>query len=969
MRFNSRIFGVSLILGIVAWVLDSAVDSFVFGKGSFGRLVLLDAPPEELTHRIVVLGLFVIFGSIVSNLLGRTETAEQEASRRALEESEQWFRNLAELLPEPVFEADLTFRVTYANKKAFELFGYSREDFEAGLSGLDMLAPEYREEAQTALKERLEGVDPGVVEYTAVKKDGTRFPILFHAALFRLEGRPIGVRGIIVDITKQKAAEEIVRETERRFRSIVESSPMGVFLYQLEPDDRLVFAAANPAASEILGVDATGFIGQTIEEAFPPLAETEIPGRYREAAKNGTPWHTLQVNYDHGDISGAFEVSAFQTGPNEVAVMFLDITERRRAEEAVRASEERLRLATRSGRIGVWEYEFEEDRLQWDDLMYRLHGSPRFDPADGIQRWRDCVHPHDLERAEGEFMAALPPDGPPFDTEFRIRRLDDGETRYIRGLAGIYRDQDGKAVKAVGTNWDITESKRHEESLRDSEERFRSVIEQLNDATYILFEGRFDLVNPRFCDLTGVSAKEAASPGFDFWDLVAPNSVPIIRKRQEQRERGEDVPGIYEFDVLHKDGHSVRVEASVTEIDYRGGTAVLGLLRDMTEQKALKEQLLLAQKMESIGRLSGGVAHDLNNLLTPIMGYGDLVMEGLSPEDNRREDVEEILKAALRARDLVRQLLAFGRQQTMEFKALDLNDMVRRFQSLLRRTIRSDIELRFRPDPNAPTIRGDQGQLEQVIMNLAVNAQDAMPDGGLLNIETTQVELDEAFVKERSGLTVGHYALLSVSDTGSGMDAETRDKIFEPFFTTKERGKGTGLGLATVYGIVKQHEGHLWVYSEPGHGTAFKVYLPLADKSAIEQVALRHEVTDLGGTETIMVVEDEAMVRGLATRVLERHGYRVLDASDPQACLDFLDGYEESLDLLLTDVVMPGMNGRELYRKVRKVFPDAKVLYMSGYSEDIVAYRGVAEEGIPFIQKPFSVQGLATRVRRVLEEG
>ena len=968
-KFNSRIFSLSLSLGILFWILDAAMETIVFRKGTFLELALTNVSAEELVHRIVVLALLLAFGRIIANVLFRTEMAEQEASRRALEESEKWFKNLAELLPESVFEADLGFRVTYANQRAFELFGYTQADFDAGLSGLDMLAPECREEAQASLSGRLEGDDPGVIEYTALKKDGSTFPILFHASLVYAEGRPVGVRGIIVDITDRKKDEEALRESERKFRNIVESSPLGVFLYQLEPDGQLVFAASNSSADEILGVDATSFIGKTIEEAFPPLAETEVPARYREAAAHGTPWHTEQINYDHGGITGAYEVSAFQTAPNEVAVMFLDITERKRAEEAVRTSEERLRLAARSGRVGVWAYEIATDHLEWDDLMFELHGVAPTTADAGIQRWRNCVHPDDLERAEGEFMAALPVGGKDFDTEFRIVRGDDGEMRHIRGLAGVSRDDEGTPVRVVGTNWDITESKRYVEALRDSESRFRSVVQQLNDATYILFEGRFDLVNSRFCDLTGVSAEEAAGPDFEFWDLVAPDSVPVIRRRLEQRERGEEVPGIYEFEVIHRAGHILQVEASVTEIDYRGGKAILGLLRDITEQKSLKEQLLLAQKMESIGRLSGGIAHDLNNLLTPIMGYGDLILEELPAKDERREDVKEILQAAVRARDLVRQLLAFGRQQTMQFQAIDLNGMVEGFQSLLKRTIRADIEIRYLPSPAKPSIRGDRGQLEQVIMNLVVNAQDAMPDGGVLTIETMEMELDGEYAMSHSGVGVGHYAMLSVSDNGEGMDSETRAKIFEPFFTTKERGRGTGLGLATVYGIIRQHEGTVGVYSEPGQGSTFKCFLPLADMSAVEQVALRNEVTELGGTETIMVVEDEDLVRNLATKVLKRHGYSVLEAGGAPACLELLGAHDGPLHLLLTDVVMPGLNGRELFGEVKNLFPEARVLYMSGYTEDFVTHRGVLDGGIAFIQKPFSVQGLVARVRRILEEG
>jgi PAS domain S-box-containing protein len=836
-KFNSRIFGLSLVLGIVFWLIDAAIETFIFHESTFARALLLDVSPQELVHRVIVLALLMAFGFIISGVLFRWEISERDAAKRVLEESEARFRALADLLPEPVFEADLDRRVTYANKRAFELFGYGPEELESGLHSFDVLVPSDRPRAEAAFKKRMEGGDPGVTEYTGVRKDGTTFPMLFHAVLAWEGDRPVGIRGVVIDITDRKRAEEGLRQSEEKFRNIVESSPMGVFLYRLEEDGRLVFLDANPAADHILGVNTSGFVGKTIEEAFPPLAETEVPDHYRRAASEGTPWQTQQLYYDHGGIRGAYEVSAFQTAPNQVAVMFLDITERKKAEDAMRASEERL----------------------------------------------------------------------------------------------------------------------------------RSVVEQLNDATYILFEGRFDLVNHRFCQLTGVTPEEAAAPGFQFWELVAPGSIPVIRKRQEQRERGEEVPGIYEFEIKHRDGHLVQVEASVTEIDYRGGRAVLGLLRDITEKKSLKQQLVMAQKLESIGRLSGGVAHDLNNLLTPIIGFGDLVLDGLSAEDENRESVQEILQAAYRARSLVRQLLAFSRRQAMDFRAVDLNRMVEGFRGLLRRAIREDIDLRFLPSPSNPVIRGDPGQLEQVIMNLAVNAQDAMPEGGTLTIETSEVELDEHYAGARPGVTPGRYAALTFTDTGAGMDADTRNHVFEPFFTTKERGKGTGLGLATVYGIVKQHDGNIWAYSEPGEGSTFKCYLPLADVPALESVARQDEVADVAGSETVMVVEDEEAVRGLAVKVLTGCGYTVHQAADGSACLEFLREFPGPLHLLLTDVVMPGMNGRELYREVAKIFPEARVLYMSGYPENIMTRRGVLDEGIPFVQKPFSVRRLAAGVRAALD--
>jgi len=778
---------------------------------------------------------------------------------------------------------------------------------------------------------------------------------------------PSGTPGAGIDTSEREEAAAALRESEGRFRSIVESAPIGVFLYGLEPDGRLVLEAVNPAASGILGVDMTGLVGKTIEEAFPPLAETEVPERYRRAAELGIEWHSEEIRYDHGEISGAFEVSAFQTAPNEVAVMFLDATERKKAEEAVRASEARLRVATRSGRVGIWEYEIATDRLEWDDLMFELHGVDPEGAGDGIQRWRDCVHPDDLDTAEAEFMASFQEGGPPFDSQFRIIRPMDGQVRHIRGMCGISRDEEGNAVRALGTNWDVTESTRAREVLLDSERRFRKVIEEMNDAAYILYDGGFDLVNPRFCELTGISPEDVEVPGFTFWDLVAPSSVPMIKERQAQRERGEEVPGIYEFEVQRPDGGVVQVEASVREIEYRDGSAVLGVLRDVTEQRSLKEQLLMAQKMESVGRLSGGVAHDLNNLLTPILGYGELVLSDIPPEGGMREPVQEIMQAALRARDLVRQLLAFGRRQAMEFQVIDLNEMIEGFQSLLRRAVQEDIEIHLNPAPFPLAIRGDRGQLEQVIMNFAVNAQDAMPDGGLLTIETDEVVLDEEYARLHAGVKPGRYAMFSFSDTGVGMDPHTVEQIFEPFFTTKERGKGTGLGLATVYGIIKQHDGNVVAYSEPGMGATFKCYFPLTQEQAKEEVRSRERPLDTSGTETIMVVEDEDTVRDLAVRVLTRQGYTVLHAGHGKACLELLAEHDGPLDLLLTDVVMPGLNGRELFEEVGDRFPGTKVLYMSGYTEDIVTHKGVLFDGTPFIQKPFAVVDLVSRVRSVLE--
>lgn len=391
-------------------------------------------------------------------------------------------------------------------------------------------------------------------------------------------------------------------------------------------------------------------------------------------------------------------------------------------------------------------------------------------------------------------------------------------------------------------------------------------------------------------------------------------------------------------------------------------------LKTEAEKEKLEEQYRQAQKMESIGRLAGGVAHDLNNLLTPVLGYGEMLLKSFDAHDRRKKSAAQIIRAAIRARDLISQLLAFSRKQTLEFKPIDMNILVHDFKHLLRRTIREDISINLYTAPNLPAIHGDIVQLEQIIMNLAVNAQDAMPEGGTLTIETNFVELDEAYAARHKGVTPGNYVLLAISDNGQGMDEATQQRLFEPFFTTKEKGKGTGLGLATVYGIVKQHSGNIWVYSEKGRGTTFKIYLPVAGEGPDSaSPPTPKPVDERESTESILLVEDNEMVRKLASEILQQQGYQVLVARNGPEALELIEGHPEALHLLLTDVIMPEMNGRQLYARVSEKYPRIKVLYMSGYTENVIAHCGVLDENVHFIAKPFTVDGLIAKIRQLLE--
>ncbi|UFS71388.1 ATP-binding protein [Geomonas sp. RF6] len=390
-------------------------------------------------------------------------------------------------------------------------------------------------------------------------------------------------------------------------------------------------------------------------------------------------------------------------------------------------------------------------------------------------------------------------------------------------------------------------------------------------------------------------------------------------------------------------------------------------LRIQNEKEKLQEQFNQAQKMESIGRLAGGVAHDLNNMLVPIFGYSDLLLRHLDSGEKPAAYVHNIMDACNRARDIVKQLLAFSRKQPLEFRKVNLNDVVANFIKLLRRTIREDITIELKPAATPLVIEADVGQIEQVILNLLVNAQDAMPRGGRLIIESWRAELDEMEAAIHQDVTPGLYCVLALSDTGCGMDQDTQRRIFEPFFTTKEAGKGTGLGLASVYGIVRQHSGSILVYSEPRRGTTFKVYLPCAGETAVE-AAESGSTEIVGGTEVILLVEDDEIVRSLTETVLGSLGYTVLVAEDGKKALKLLEEHGGEVQLLLTDVVMPHMSANDLYCFVQSRFPETRILYMSGYTSDVVAETGLLEKGIHFIQKPFSVKALANKVREVIDD-
>jgi PAS domain S-box-containing protein len=554
------------------------------------------------------------------------------------------------------------------------------------------------------------------------------------------------------------------------------------------------------------------------------------------------------------------------------------------------------------------------------------------------------------------FVAKLNKEKSQTNYEHCLRRKD-GSAVWLLGSASLVEGKDGAPPVIEETLIDITERKKAEETFRKA---FDANPEPMTIST--ISEGRYIDVNEGFLRVTGHRREEVIGRTFKdlhFWEQAEARAELVDQLRSQGSVRNMEIK------FRTKSGEQRIAFDSSEIIEVGGQKCMISILRDMTEQKSLENQLRQSQKMEAIGQLSGGIAHDFNNLLGVIIGYSEVIGERLPDEDPLQQKCEQITKAAQSAASLTRQLLAFSRQQVLEPKLLDLNAIVRNLEKMLRRLIGEDISFTTALGPTLGSVKADQGQIEQVIINLVVNARDAMPNGGKLRIETTTVELDGDYSRRHLPQLPGPYVLLTVSDTGIGMDADTQARIFEPFFTTKEVGKGTGLGLSTVYGVVRQSDGHIWVYSEPGQGTTFKIYLPRVGQAAEVVKPSRGAIRSMRGTETILLVEDEESLRELTRSLLSDHGYKVLEAGRPERAVEITRQHAGTIDLLLSDMVMPGMNGRALAEIVGAIRPEIKVVFMSGYTG--FTHSALIDSELVLLPKPFTRDNLLTKLHEVLD--
>jgi two-component system cell cycle sensor histidine kinase/response regulator CckA len=796
------------------------------------RLIRKDGRPIDVEFNAGV----ITYQGEPANLTTIRDITERKQAQQALEESEARFRDLAELLPESIFEMDAKGRLTFANKTAFAQFGYTPEDLAAGLNGFEMVIPEERSKARERAGRIMAGEEIGLTEYQALTKQGRAFPAFFRSTPILREGRPVGLRGFIIDITERKRVEEALRESEERYRTVLEHT--------------------------------------------------------------GT---------------------------------------------AVSVTDE-------NGRLAMVNSTFEE-----------LSGFSR-EEIEGRKSWTEFVAPEDLPRL----------------LDYR-RRRDRGESSPPQ-YEFVFGDRHGRrhyvvntATRIPGTKrtvssiMDITERKRAEAALLETQEKYHSILESSPDPMVQYdTQGRVIYVNPSFTRVFGWSLDELVGRTIDF---VPEADWPETARAIERMKHGESDYG-FETHRLTKDGRRLDIRLSVAGWRDRAGTPAGSVvtLRDVTERKRMEAQFQHARKMEAVGTLAGGVAHDFNNALQAISGYVQLMLMNKDEDDNDYDYLVGMDQAIQRAGGLINQLLTVSRKMESRPRPVDLGQVVVESGRLLERTIPRMIQIEIDNADDLRPVQADPAQLEQIILNLGGNARDAMPDGGRLVFRTGNLSLTEGPGRPHAEISPGQYVVLEVTDTGHGMNEETVLHIFEPFFTTKGPGRGTGLGLATVYGIVKNHGGHITCDSRVGRGTVFTIYLPAAAEAGpADESAPFEEDHVRGGSETVLLVDDERPILEIAREILGRYGYSVVTASSGEEALDIYRQKGSAIDLVILDLSMPGMGGRKCLQELSALDPEVKVIIASGYSTESLSGTTARSEARGFIGKPYSLIGLLKLVRQVLD--
>jgi PAS domain S-box-containing protein len=895
---------------------------------------------------------------LVSDITERLKAEEELRLRKTLLEAQ------SEASPDGILIISADGQVLSYNKRFVEIWSIRSERLLSGSNKLLLKACAQKTKDSKSFLDKIKSLsehpdDSSCDELTL--KDGKTLDC-YSTPIKTAQEKVYGRVWYFHDISASKWAEATVRESEDRYRDLVDNSQELICTHDLQGN----LLSINPWASKILGYEPDELLKINMRDFLAPEFRKGFDDYLQKIEVDGVASGLMIVQTKEGKRRiWSYENSLRKEGVLVPIVrgMAHDVTEHKLAEQRLQVSEGRFRQLAENIHDVFWIVDVDKQEILYVSPAYeQIWGRTCRSLYDDPDSYLEAVHPED--RPQITLAMQRQRQGEHTQEEYRINRPD-RSIRWIKDSAFPIRDEAGKIIRVVGLAEDITERKGADHTSM----RLAAAVEQTGDSIMITdTKGVIQYVNPAFERITGYSKQEVI--GQNPRILKSKKTSPeTYEELWTTLKRGETWSG--QLTNQRKDGSLYEERVTISPIRDSTGEIVnyAAVKQDITQRLQLEDQFRQAQKMEAVGKLAGGVAHDFNNLLTVITGYCDLALRKLKSGDPLRQNIDEIKKAGDRAAALTRQLLAFSRKQVLEPKVLETNAIISELVKMLQRLIGEDIHLDVSLRPGIGSIRADPGQIEQVLMNLAVNSRDAMPQGGKLIIETENVYLDEEYVASHVSVTEGRYVMIALSDTGSGMDAQTVERIFEPFFTTKELGHGTGLGLSTVYGIVKQSGGSIFVYSEVGLGTTIKIYLPRIDE-APDKVTFHAQHSELSlGSETILLVEDEEMVRKLARRILEACGYKVLEAPHGGVALLICERFEGPIHMILTDVVMPEMSGRELVQRLSSLRPEMRVLFMSGYTDRAVENHGVLESETHFIQKPFTTKLLSHKVRQALDGG
>lgn len=1063
------------------------------------------------------------------------DMTEQKRTDDEIRRSETRFKELADLLPQPVFEIDRARKISFANRACRDVFGISAQKYKGKFSPLDFISPMERAKVAGEIERVFRGETVEPERYRAVDKDGNTFPVLISASPIVHDDRVVGLRGVLVDLTELAAANEAVAASENRYRFLFESSADAFFLI----DESGKFLQVNEAGCEKLGYKRSEIIGQPVEKILPPEIVVSAKNRAKQVLLDkDVTFESIHLRKDGARIPVEVRSRAVSfDGKTVILSSARDLTERKKAEEAIEQRSRQLKILSAAsvkinsvldvgeilrtlvvsgvalvgagaGTVGL----LEDGILRFNEYYRSGSFTPidvRFAPGQGTPGYvvtskrarigNDSEHDplviRELHRRFGirNFIDVpiLSRTGDVLGT-FAIHNARDGRD-FTEGDVEMLEGLAASAAVALENAKLLTDVKKAESAIRESEEKFRTLVESSQIGVYIIQDGRFVYVNPSMMRMYGYSEEEFLALS-SLYDSVAPEDRPLVLENIRKRIEGEVESVQYDFWAIKKDGRKMRVGVLGSRTTYHGRTAVIGtaediterklseerlreseeryrnlfeesidaiyvttpagkildintagvklfgfnsrsemlelenvallyvnpedrkksrhildtdgimrdfeitvkridgvhltvqdsatvlrdvegnpvayrgILRDVTEERKLEEQLLQSQKLESLGQLTSGIAHDFNNVLGGIIGFTELALGKIEESHPVNSYLMRIYGLADRAAKITKQLLAFARRQILMPKDLDLNELIGDILELLSRLLGEQIQITFLPESDLNTVLADPSQVEQVILNLSVNAGDAMQNGGTLTIETKNVLLDEFYCRTHANVKPGDYVMVSVADTGVGIAPAVIEHIFEPFFTTKEIGKGTGLGLSVVHGIIRQHGGTINVYSEKGKGTTFKVYFPSIKRPVRRNQDRPVNLKTLStGTETVLVVEDNEELREFMKMLLSDSGYTVLVAGEGEEGLAVFEQHANDISLVISDVVMPKVNGRELREAVKARSPGKKFLFISGYTDSTVHHGFVLDDKVDFLQKPFTAFEFSEKVREILD--